>query len=60
MYTLLLTFFLFPKVQKLISLNSAHVNLLAPELIFNFSTSCVQNVKNTETKYVRIMKQTTF
>jgi len=27
---------------------------------FNFSTSCIQNVNNTGTKYVRIMKQTTF
>jgi len=27
---------------------------------FNFSTSCVENVNNTGTKYVRIMKQTAF
>ena len=27
---------------------------------FNFSTSCIQNVNNTGTKYVRIMKQTAF
>ena len=27
---------------------------------FNFSTSCIQNVNNTGTKYVRIMKQTEF
>ena len=36
-------------------------NLLAPELFFfNFSTLCIQNVNNTGTKYVRIMKQTAF
>ena len=36
-------------------------NLLAPELFFfNFSTPCTQNVNNTGTKYVRIMKQTAF
>jgi len=33
-------------------------NLLSPELLFNFSTLCIQNVNNTGTKYVRIMKQT--
>jgi len=27
---------------------------------FNFSTPCIQNVNNTGTKYVRIMKQTAF
>ena len=27
---------------------------------FNFSTACIQNVNNTGTKYVRIMKQTAF
>ena len=27
---------------------------------FNFSTSCILNVNNTGTKYVRIMKQTAF
>ena len=27
---------------------------------FNFSTLCVENVSNTGTKYVRIMKQTAF
>jgi len=27
---------------------------------FNFSTPCMQNVTNTGTKYVRIMKQTAF
>ena len=38
------------------------VNFLAPELLFffNFSTPCIQNVNNTGTKYVRIMKQTSF
>jgi len=37
------------------------INLLPPELFFfNFSTSCIQNVNNTGTKYVRIMKQTAF
>ena len=37
------------------------INLMAPELFFfNFSTSCIQNVNNTGTKYVRIMKQTAF
>jgi len=36
------------------------VNLLAPELYFNFSTPCIKNVNNTGTKYVRIMKQTSF
>ena len=35
------------------------LNLLAPGLFFfNFSTPCIQNVNNTETKQVRIMKQT--
>ena len=34
-------------------------NLSAPGLFFfNFSTPCIQNVNNTETKQVRIMKQT--
>ena len=35
---------------------------LAPELFFffNFSTSCIQNVNNTGTKEVSIMKQTAF
>jgi len=38
-----------------------YFNLLAPELFFfNFSTSCIKNVNNTGTKYVRIMKQTAF
>ena len=37
------------------------INLLAPELFFfNFNTSCIQNVNNTEIEYVRIMKQTAF
>jgi len=27
---------------------------------FNFSTLCMQDVENTGTKYVRIMKQTAF
>jgi hypothetical protein len=37
------------------------VNVLAPELFFfNFSTPCIQNVNNTGTKYVKIMKQTAF
>ena len=37
------------------------INLLAPELFFfYFSTPCIQNVNNTGTKYVRIMKQTAF
>jgi len=31
--------------------------LLAPEFFFNFSTPCIQNVNNTRTKYVRIMKK---
>jgi hypothetical protein len=35
-------------------------NPLAPELFFNFSTPCVQNMNNTGTKQVRIMKQTAF
>jgi len=35
--------------------------LLAPELFFlNFSTPCIWNMNKTGTKYVRIMKQTTF
>jgi len=37
-----------------------YFNLLAPELFFNFSTPCIKNLNNTETKYVRIMKQTAF
>ena len=37
-----------------------YISLLAPELIFNFSKPCVQNVNNTGTKQVRIMKQTEF
>ena len=41
--------------------SSWEINLLAPELFFlNFSTLCIQNVNNTGTKYVRIMKQTAF
>ena len=36
------------------------INLMAPELFFNFITPCIQNVNNTGTKYVRIMKQTAF
>jgi len=37
------------------------LNFLAPELFFfNFSTLCIENVNNTGTKYVRIMKQTSF
>ena len=40
---------------------NSDINLLAPELFFlNFSTPCIQNVNNTGTKYVRIMKQTAF
>ena len=36
-------------------------NPLAPELFFfNFSTPCIQNVNNTETKQVSITKQTAF
>jgi hypothetical protein len=35
-------------------------NILAPKFFFNFSTPCIQNVNNTGTKYVTIMKQTTF
>ena len=34
--------------------------LLTPEFFFNFSTPCIQNVNNTGTKYVTIMKQTAF
>ena len=38
-----------------------NINPLAPELFFfNFSTSCIQNVNNTGTKQVSIMKQTAF
>jgi len=37
------------------------INLSAPELFFfNFSTSSIQNVNNTGTKYVRFMKQIAF
>jgi len=37
------------------------LNLLALELFFfYFSTPCIINVNNTDTKYVRIMKQTAF
>jgi len=37
------------------------IKLLAPELFFfNFSTSCIWNVNNTGSKYVRIMQQTAF
>jgi len=32
----------------------------ARNIFLNFSTLCVQNVNNTGTKYVRIMKQTSF
>jgi len=39
---------------------STLLNLLAPELFFNFSTHYIQNVNNTGTKQVRIMKQTAF
>jgi hypothetical protein len=38
-----------------------HFKILEPELFFfNFGTLCTQNVNNTGTKYVRIMKQTAF
>jgi len=36
------------------------INVLAPELFSNFSTPCTQNLNNTGTKQVRIMKQTAF
>ena len=35
-------------------------NLLAPDFFLIFRTLCIQNVNNTGTKYVRIMKQTAF
>ena len=42
-------------------LDFVEFNPLAPELFFfNFSTPCIQNVNNTGTKEVRIMKQTAF
>jgi len=36
------------------------VNLFGAGIIFflNFSTPCIENVNNTGTRYVRIMKQT--
>jgi len=36
------------------------LNFGAGIIFFNFSTYCIQNVNNTGTKYVRIMKQTAF
>ena len=43
------------------SLGVKGFNLLEPELFFfYFSTPCIKNVNNAETKYVRIMKQTAF
>ena len=37
------------------------INPLTPELFFfNFSTPCIQNLNNTGTKQVSIMKQTAF
>ena len=36
------------------------INPLAPDFFFNFSTPCIQNVNNTGTKQVSIMKQTAF
>ena len=48
-------------VQRTASMEPWKFKLLAPELFFfNFSTTCIYNVKNTGTKYVRIMKQTAF
>ena len=52
-------------VVKIISTNASSdecdINPLAPELFyFNFNTSCIQNVNNTGTKQVSIMKQTAF
>ena len=43
-----------------VTCHSLSVNLLAPEFFLNFNTSCILNVNNTGTKYVRIMKQTAF
>ena len=41
--------------------SSLGFNPLATELFFcNFSTFCIQNLNNTETKEVSIMKQTAF
>ena len=37
-----------------------HLNLWRRNYFFNFSTSCIQNVNNTGTKQVSIMKQTAF
>ena len=47
--------------RRRISQNKEHnINILGPEMVFfNFSTPCVY-VNNTGTKYIRIMKQTTF
>ena len=50
------------RIAKHYAISTLLVNLSAPELVFlfNFSTLCTQNVNNTGTKYVRIMKQTAF
>jgi len=51
-------------IQHLVSSHSELieiVNPLEPELFFfNFSTLCIQNVNNTGTEQVSIMKQTAF
>ena len=56
-------------LYKIITHNCTHVRnpkLFQPltfwrrNYFFNFSTSCIQNVNNTGTKQVRIMKQTAF
>jgi hypothetical protein len=51
---------IFPLKFTTINVFYKYINLLAPELFFNFSTLCIQNVNNTGTKYIRIMKQTAF
>ena len=49
------------KVTRTFQNGFSVVNILAPELFFfNFSTPYIQNVNNTGTKQVIIMKQTAF
>ena len=43
-----------------LSRSTKFLNLSAPKFFFYFSTPCIQNVNNTGTKYLRIMKQTAF
>jgi len=47
-------------VKPMIDLASQCETLSLKIIFLNFRTSCILNVNNTGTKYVRIMKQTAF